>query len=262
VRLNKNQLNRERYGLILIACLGFLAILSLFFLGPFSQEVGYHNFSDRRTYFLIPNTLNVLSNLPFIIVGFAGLVALFRRKTIPINIVESNYIAYVILYGGAALVGVGSSYYHLWPSNETLVWDRLPMTMAFMALYSIIICEFISERIGRLLLVPFLLAGLSSVLYWWFTEFQGRGDLRFYVLVQFFPIVTIPIILLLFKSKYSSTSGYWVLLGSYVLAKLFEHYDTQIQQYLVYISGHSIKHVFPAIGLYLLLSHYKSRRAG
>ena len=135
------------------------------------------------------------------------------------------------------------------------------MTLAFMALYSIVITEFISEAIGRRLLFPLLLAGLCSVLYWWFTELNGIGDLRYYIVVQFFPVVTIPIILLLFSSKYTSVAGYWVLLASYILAKIFEHFDAVIHQYLVYLSGHSIKHVIPAVGLYILLRHFKMRES-
>jgi len=252
-------LNREKYGLLLIAMLGVVAVLSLFFFNPLPQDVGYHHFSDEHEYFLIPNALNVLSNLPFFIVGLAGCVALIKRQTTALISLNPILRAYFILYAGVALVGVGSGYYHLSPSNETLVWDRLPMTLAFMALYSIIISEFISEAIGRLLFLPLLLAGLSSVLYWWFTELNGVGDLRYYILVQFFPVLTIPIILLSFKSKYGSAAGYWALLVSYILAKLFEHYDAPIHQYLLYLSGHSIKHVLPAVGLYLLLKYYKAR---
>ncbi|MBT3812899.1 MAG: hypothetical protein HOE45_04700 [Gammaproteobacteria bacterium] len=33
------------------------------------------------------------------------------------------------------LVAAGSSYYHWNPNNQTLVWDRLPMTICFMSLF-------------------------------------------------------------------------------------------------------------------------------
>jgi hypothetical protein len=48
--------------------------------------------------------------------------------------------------------GHGFSYCHLWPGNETLVWDRLPMTLVAMMVFTIIIGEFASLKIGRLLL--------------------------------------------------------------------------------------------------------------
>ena len=168
--------------------------------------------------------------------------------------------AYLVLFLGTMLTGAGSAYYHLWPDNETLVWDRLPMTLTFMSLYSIIISEFIAERAGRLLLAPLLSAGVASVLYWWFTESHGVGDLRFYAIVQFFPILTTLIILLFFRKKSGSAYGYWILFGSYIAAKLCEHYDSQIHQALVLISGHTIKHILPALGLWILLQTYKTHR--
>ncbi len=250
---------REKYGFILIVLAGVFTLLAFLFSERVPQDIRYHGFSDTETYICIPNALNVLSNIPFLAVGILGLLSFFRNRSHSPNIVESNILAYFVLFLGTALVGVGSSYYHLWPSNETLVWDRLPMTFAFMGLYSIIVSEFISETKGKLLLLPLLCAGVFSVLYWWYTESRGVGDLRYYAVVQFFPILTIPVILLFFKSKYCSVSGYWVLLGTYVAAKLFEHFDAQIHEVLLVVSGHSIKHILPALGLFILLNKYKAK---
>ena len=111
----------------------------------------------------------------------------------PLNILSNNKHSYLFLFLGSILVGLGSGYYHISPNNETLVWDRIPMTVAFMALYSIIISEFVSVKAGRLLLFPLIIIGVCSVIYWQFTEVSGAGDLRFYAVVQFFPILTIPI---------------------------------------------------------------------
>jgi hypothetical protein len=249
----------EKNGVILIAVIS-VGVLSIFLMfDAIAQDMRYHNFSDTVAFVSIPNAFNVLSNIPFLIVGIAGLVALGRRGEASLNIVKSSKWSYFFLFLGSALVGIGSSYYHLWPSNETLVWDRIPMTIAFMGLYSIIISEFVSEKLGRLCLVPFLCLGLGSVLYWWFTESRGVGDLRYYAVVQFFPILTIPIILVFFKSKFNGVSGYWLLLMTYIAAKAFETWDSQIHSILGVVSGHSIKHVLPAIGLYLLLRAYRKR---
>ena len=204
-----------------------------------------------------PSILNVLSNLPFILVGLLGLHRLTRINSL--NIVSENKLAYMALFFGTTLVTFGSGYYHLWPDNQTLVWDRLPMTIAFMGLFSIVISEYISTRLGKILLIPLLALGLLSVFYWHLTEANGQGDLRFYAFVQFFPILAIPIILLTFKSSFSQTSGYWWLLVAYIAAKVFEHFDTEIHSLLVVVSGHSIKHVAAAIGVYILLRSYESR---
>lgn len=133
------------------------------------------------------------------------------------------------------------------------------MTIAFMSLFSIIISEFISLRTGKTLLFPLLLIGASSVLYWNYTESNGVGDLRFYALVQFLPMLLIPLILILFPSKYKAINGYWWLLGAYIAAKILEYFDTEIYDLLGVISGHSLKHVAAALGMYILLVHYERR---
>ncbi|PCH63782.1 MAG: alkaline phytoceramidase, partial [Gammaproteobacteria bacterium] len=108
---------------------------------------------------------------------------------------------------------------------------------------------------------PLLIAGITSVIYWHFTELQGLGDLRFYAFIQFFPMLAIPVTLLCFHSRFNLTGGYWILITCYFLAKLFEHFDKDIYSFLVFtISGHSIKHMIAALGLYILLRGYEQRK--
>lgn len=247
-------MKREHIGLLLIIASAILIIAGLLTRAPIAQDLAYHNFSDKLGWLNIPNSLNVISNFPFLIIGLLGLY-----KLTSLNIQSENKFAYIALFAGTTLVAFGSSYYHLWPNNQTLVWDRLPMTIAFMGLFSIVISEFISLKLGKMLLIPLIVLGLSSVIYWQVTESQGQGDLRFYVIVQFFPILAIPIILMTFKSSFSQISGYWWLLVMYIVAKLFEHFDETVHQWLIVISGHSIKHIAAAIGVYLLLRSYDSR---
>lgn len=252
--------NRNVVGTLLIALVAVASVVALLYSGRIPQDPTYHNFSDSKTYFSVPNALNVLSNIPFILVGFYGVFSLMWGKLTSSTLIKSNELAYWVLFLGTAFVGFGSSYYHLSPSNETLVWDRLPMTIAFMSLYSIIICEFVSVKYCRATLIFLLMSGTISVLYWWYTESHGVGDLRYYIVVQFFPVITIPIILLFFRSKFTLVSAYWVLLLLYVLAKLVEYFDHQIHGALSVLSGHSIKHIFPAIGILYLLHAYKTRK--
>ena len=209
-------------------------------LAPIEQDPTYHNFSDNRELFRIPNFWNVLSNLPFLIVGVLGL---YRLKSD--DIIKNQFIIFFI---GIALVAFGSTYYHLNPNNETLMWDRLPMTIGFMALFSALVSEFINHKIGKLILVPALIAGFMSIIYWVIIK-----DLSFYLVVQFFPMLAIPVILIFFRSKYNLTAGYWLLLLAYVLAKLFEIYDYETHAVLGFISGHSLKHIFAALGIYMLI---------
>lgn len=247
---------KEKIGTSLILFSAIIVFTLLFLMAPISQDPAYHHFSDTAALLAIPNLLNVISNLPFLLVGILGLTQLSRSN---LYITNSNKYAYITLFLGALLVSFGSSYYHLMPNNQTLLWDRLPMTIAFMALFSLILSEFISEKLGRYSLLPLLILGLSSVAYWYLTELDGQGDLRFYAAIQFFPLLAISIILLCFKSCYTKVSAYWWLLMTYLSAKLFEHFDVLIHNSLIVISGHSIKHIAAALGLYILYKAFRNR---
>lgn len=261
VQYNQSMTNKERLGIGLIALVGITLLVILGLYGPIPQDPDYHQFSDTATFLSIPNTLNVVSNLPFLVVGLFCFLALLKDEK-DYLIDRANRLAYLLLFLGITVVGLGSAYYHLSPNNETLVWDRLPMTVAFMALYAIIIAEFIASMAGKRLLWPLLALGVFSVLYWAYTESQNAGDLRLYAWVQYFPVLTIPIILLTFKSGFSGARGYWVLVVCYALAKFFEHFDAEIHDMLVIVSGHSIKHVLPVIGLAYLYKTYLDEPEG
>lgn len=249
---------KEKLALSTIFLL-FIAVFVVFLTTqPIAQDAAYHDFSDTCSVFGIPNFWNVVSNLLFLFVGVAGLYKL--RAGHSLKYIEEIKVAYTLLFLGVMLVAFGSAYYHIRPNNMTLVWDRLPMTVAFMALFSIIIAEFISVRIGKLLLFPLIVTGIISVFYWYYTETLGVGDLRLYIIVQFLPILIIPLILLSFRSRFTHVGGYWVLLLAYGAAKLFEYFDAQIFNVLGIISGHSLKHVVAALGVYGLLLAYQSRQ--
>ncbi|MDQ7017128.1 MAG: ceramidase domain-containing protein, partial [Gammaproteobacteria bacterium] len=124
-----------------------ISIIFVWNLPPIAQDTHYHLFADKRTILDIPNFWNVLSNLPFLFVGLAGLYGLLRSKKI--QLMDEQKTASVLFFFAVAWVAIGSGYYHLWPDNSTLLWDRLPMTVAFMALFSIVLSEFVSTRFSK-----------------------------------------------------------------------------------------------------------------
>lgn len=250
---------REKIGLWLVLLITLGAGVALLHHGPIPQPLSYHNFADKSVIWSIPNFFDVLSNILFVWVGLLGLYKTSGNRRI--NIIAENRASYNVFFIGVALVGLGSSYYHLSPDNTTLVWDRLPMTIAFMALCSIIIGEFTSPRLGSILLFPLVLFGVLSVLYWHWTEVAGQGDSRLYIIVQFLPMLVIPVILICFRPAFTRVSGYWLLLSAYLIAKLFEHFDSELYAATRFVSGHSLKHVVAAIGIYILLVSFVRRRA-
>lgn len=250
-------MDKVKTGKIAIILILIIGMIGVWLLEPISQDIKYHLFTDQRTILNIPNFWNVLSNLPFLLVGALGLYSILRLRNIVL--VAEMKTAYILFFAGVSLVAFGSGYYHLSPGNESLVWDRLPMTIAFMALFSIIIAEFVSTQLAKLILWPLIIFGIFSIIYWHTTESEGNGDLRLYILVQFLPMIIIPLILIFFKSPFNHTSGYWMLLGAYVLAKVFEYFDEAIFNLLPLLSGHSIKHVIAAVGIFMLLKAYRNR---
>jgi hypothetical protein len=235
---------RSRKWLLLgIALVGTLAVIAY---GPIPQPPGYHAFADQRRIFGIANFWNVASNLPFLAVGLAGLLALRGRPTR--GVLPALRPAYFVFFLGTILVAFGSGYYHLAPSDESLAWDRLPMTISFMAFFPILVGEQIRPELGARLLLPLLMTGVLSVIYWRIT-----GDLRPYVLVQFLPIVLAPLLLLLFSSALTRVWLLWMVLAAYAVAKLLEMFDAPIFRFLHGLSGHSLKHVVAAVGTCFVL---------
>jgi hypothetical protein len=247
--------------LLIVITVGLVAI-AFVLSSPYPQDPAYHLFADTRTLLGIDNFWNVMSNLPFLVIGAWGLAYIRRHgSTTCLNGLQS---AYLVFFGGILLTAFGSGYYHLAPENGPLVWDRLPMTIGFAGLFSIIIGEFVSVRAARRILVPLLLIGYASVEYWAFTESRGVGDLRPYAVVQFLPMLLIPIILVTRKPAIGAAKYYWMMLLFYVLAKVFEQLDTAVYSAGGLLSGHSIKHMFaamtPATVLYALYRRRKAAR--
>ncbi len=230
-----------------------IGMSTLFFIKPIAQNPNYHLFSDQRTILSVEHFWNVVSNIPFLFFGLLGMFFIIKKyHTINLNI--NSFVFYL----GIFLTALGSIYYHHQPCSETLVWDRLPMTISFMAFFSIIIGDCICMKTGKQILFPLILLGIISIIYWQMTKSKGHEDLRFYALIQFLPIILIPIILVLFKNDNPLTKTYWHILIVYVIAKVFEANDEVIFHHTQFLSGHSLKHLAAALApLLLLRAQYK-----
>ncbi|MCV6606062.1 MAG: ceramidase [Porticoccaceae bacterium] len=250
------RLLNQRHWVLLVTAV--TAVIAMGFIDPIPQDPAYHQFADGRPWLGLANFGDVSSNLPFALVGFMGLYHLLSATSS--TVAAEQKPAYIVFFGGVLLVCLGSGYYHLQPDNTRLVWDRLPMTLAFMGLFSAVVGERIHPTIGRRLLWPLVITGLASVAYWHFSEQQGRGDLRPYALVQFLPMLLIPLILWLFPGRYRDVRYFVALVGFYALSKACEHWDEAIYHLLGNVSGHSLKHLAAAIGVLCFLTGLKRRK--
>jgi hypothetical protein len=245
---------KTAYKISLLISLTLLAIIAVFAMGPIAEQTAYHNFCDRRTVFGVPNFANVISNGIFLVVGIRG-IFLIKGSDAPAGI----RIIYFFLFTGIVLTGFGSAYYHLSPDNNRLVFDRLPMTIVFMSLLAAIIGQFISRPAGMILLMPLLLAGVISVLWWRHTELAGAGDLRLYILVQYYPMLLIPIILLLFRGSGGDRGWHQLagVFGWYLAAKVFDLLDCPVWSALGFVSGHTIKHLAAGVATGYLVRMFR-----
>ena len=227
------------------------------------QSQAYHLFADRRSLWGIANFGDVVSNVPFAVIGIWGLWLLLssnpRRPTLCFLDQRERW-PYGLVFIGLVLTAFGSAYYHLAPSNATLLWDRLPMTIAFMAMVAAIVAERISVRLGLWLLPILLLVGIGSVLQWYSSEARGAGDLRFYAAVQTYSALVL-LLALVFPKRYTRTFDLAVVVGFYALAKALELLDKPIFAMGHIVSGHTLKHLAAAAAGYWILRTLQKRRA-
>ena len=158
------------------------------------------------------------------------------------------------------LIGMGSSYYHWDPTNQTLFWDRLPLALIFSSILGVTIIERVSVRWGALLFFPLVAAGVASVLYWHLGNAEGRGDLRFYGLVQGGAILAVPILVLLFPPRYTGARELLIVVAIYAFAKVFEMYDAHVYRLGEIVSGHTIKHLLGGLAAWRFLQMLRHRK--
>lgn len=200
--------------------------------GPITQPAGYHAFADQRTLFGIAHFADVVSNLGFLLVGLWGLS---RRGT----------LEHTIFCAAIALTALGSTWYHLAPDDQRLIWDRMPIALACAALLAA------SLRDGyrmRAALLPLMCCGIASVLWWSYS-----GDLRPYLLLQLAPLVLIPALQWESRASIASRKAFALAILLYVLAKVCELADAAVFDALDLVSGHTVKHLLATAAAWVLV---------
>jgi hypothetical protein len=247
--------------LIALLVLGLVGVLAL---DPIAQDPRYHLFADTRSFLGIPNFNDVVSNAGFAVVGALGIFVTAGRMRRDIFVQPADARPYLVFFIAVALVSVGSAFYHWAPSNGRLLWDRLPMSIAFMAFCAAIIADRIDTKAGNGWLLPVLIGlGLLSLIYWAWTESLGSGDLRFYGFVQFYPMIALPVVCWLFPEHRYIAGSYilWVI-AWYGLSKLLEHFDGEVFAMLgQVVSGHTLKHLAAAGATLVVLRMLVASRA-
>lgn len=274
-----------------------VAIMTIFRFPAIPQSEAYHDFADRRLLFGIANCFNVISNAPFFLVGILGIKFVPRPQSrlegrglhpaanrleetgllkplkpgssstrgLPLETSLGVFLdprerwPYFTFFAAVTLTAFGSAWYHLCPNDHTLVWDRIPMAVGFMALVAAMVAERIGVKAGVRLLLPLVVVGIGSVIYWDVTQSRGHGDLRPYALAQFGSLLALLLIFGLFPARYTRGSDFIVSLALYGVAKIFEAVDKLIFALSKIVSGHTIKHLFAALSAYWILRMLRLR---
>lgn len=247
----------KRGRIALLAALAAAIVAAVFaFVPPVAQPQWYHDFADRRVWLGVPNFLDVASNALFLVVGATGLARLPKgvfadpRERWP----------YAVFFAGLVLTAIASGWYHLEPADARLAGDRLAMTVAFAGFTAAVLTERLGLRCGLAALPALLVAGPAAVLWWAVTEAAGAGDLRAYGLVQFTPMLLVPLLLWLMPARYTRGGDLLAVLGLYALALALEWLDRPLFELTGSVSGHTLKHLIAALAGYGLLRHVRLRR--
>jgi hypothetical protein len=232
-------MGRESFVFSVLAVL----LLILFAIGPIPQATGYHDLADQRRVLGIPHFWNVASNLPFLVVGLMGLHLLQRKRA------GDATAAWATLYGGTVLVAFGSTWYHYDPNSTSLIWDRIPIGIAFMGFFAALLIEHLdggARQVACRAVVPLVVSSAMAV-WWWHTT----GDLSLWVWIQAAPILAVVLVLALLPGRYTHRRYLAYALACYGVAKLLEVADVEIMQWTGgLMSGHAAKHLAAAAGVW------------
>ncbi|CAN5911431.1 hypothetical protein BH11PSE13_BH11PSE13_08720 [soil metagenome] len=252
--------HRERTLLAAFALLVLFAVACPAFSGPDAVSV----FADDRGWHSLPNAMDVLSNLPFLVIGVLGLrwLSWLDRPELaaaptsasadePVSVGLSQRLGNSLdcawlFFAGLIACAAGSVFYHLQPDLLRLAADRAGMAIAFAGLIGVAVCDRVSQRTGWAAAWATLAGGLLAVAVWFET-----GNVAPWATVQFGGMALV-LTLALTKPLPAAAGAVGLKLGwvifFYALAKLFELSDHAIYEATHHIvSGHSVKHLTAAL---------------
>ena len=183
----------------------------------------YHKFIDNRTISGIPNFMNIVSNLAIALPAFY-----LMKKQKKISFLSINIL----------LLAITSAIYHMNPNDNTIFLDMLFV----MSINTVVFSYFVNKQVGNFIFI----LGILSVFYW-----KKYDDLRFYEFLK----IAIPVyaIFMLYKNPKVNHYIFPVIILT-ILIRVSEYNDKEIYKLTGgIISGHSLKHIFAALDIYLII---------
>ena len=241
---------------------GYAALLALACLGPHvPQAAHYHDFADQRALWGLHNALDVLSNLPFALIGALGLWRGVLQA--PVAVRASGARPWLALvFGGLLLTAVGSSYYHLAPHDWRVFWDRMGMVPVFAGVLGLAVQSVLHQRAAVVTALCVLVAGPVSLWLWLQT-----GQLLPWAVMQAGGMVLLLVLAVWqWRHPVAAPRIQWPLaavVAWYALAKVLELGDGAVWTLSGHLlAGHGLKHVAAALALVPLVQMVQRLRNG
>lgn len=225
------------------------------FVGDWDVPDTDHQYADTRPLGPLPNAADVLSNLPLVVIGLIGarrLLTGVRAGTVVLSN-PAEVLPWLVLFLGIAASGVGSTWYHLQPTAERLLWDRGPIALSMAAFIGAALTERVGPREGILTLPVLAVAALLTV------GAAYQGDLRYYIWLNLVALLVVPLLCRVVGGPYSLTGLWYGAVALYLLAKVAELFDADVYALGQILSGHTLKHLLAAAGIATLV-HMVTRR--
>lgn len=242
------------------ASLWLLALGVALLIPNFPQPASYHLFADARLCLGIPNFANVVSNVAFLLVGALGLRFVLGEGGARVLGARGRW-PYAALFAGAVLTAFGSAYYHWDPGDETLVWDRAGMAVAFCALVPAMLSDRTDERAVYVSLGALVALGIATLIYWRVSEALGFEDVAPYLVLQVAALACV-VGLSVLPSRFTRRKDVFVAFLLYAAALVAQALDEEI--FLLagsWISGHTLKHLLAAVAIGWVLRMLMRREA-
>ncbi|KAL9810074.1 hypothetical protein AtNW77_Chr5g0095571 [Arabidopsis thaliana] len=249
VWLTNQQIGRWKRKRILVVG-SFLCWSIIMFITPKVplDSFRHHIFADKRNFMGVPNTLNVMTNFPFLIVGVLGFVLCIGGSFFNISL-NGEIWGWTLFYAGIASLAFGLlfiiSNLMTTESSGTLC---LFILIAYSSLFSSFLVERAGEKVGLSCLILLLFISCLSVAY-----ARVFNDLRLCMTFQLIPCLVIPVMAVLLPPKYTHSRFWLWATAAYTIAKIEGLADNKIYNANRYIiSGHSLEHLCSAVATLLL----------
>ena len=243
------KISRLLLGSVLLFAIG----TALQFVWPLSQPASYHHFADERSLGMLPNASDVLSNLVILAAGLVNFRWVIRHAPHP----PPQFPAMTVAGPGLILTAFGSAYYHAAPSDASLVWDRLPMTIVFAGILAMLWTSVTRQRVGWVQMLILIAVSLGTIEYW-----LAFDSLWPYAILQFGGLAVV--VGMTVARKVDAPFAWAMVIVFYGLAKIFESLDWQIWALTGHLfAGHALKHIASGFaGAALLLIAQAPQRFG